>query len=43
MQMIKEGYGTNLFFFFFPLLPMDMDKDEIVKRLEDLSQAAILV
>lgn len=36
--MITWGYGTNL------LLPlMDMDKDEIVAGLEDLSQAAILV
>lgn len=41
MQMIKEGYGTNLLVLFF--LPMDMDKDEIVERLEDLSQAAISV
>lgn len=38
MQMITEGCGTNLFL---PL--MDMDKDEIVEGLEDLSQAAILV
>lgn len=38
MQMITRGYGTNL------LLPlMDMDKDEIVAGLEDLSHAAILV
>lgn len=34
------GYGTNLSFF---LLLMDMDKDEIVEGLDDLSQAAILV
>lgn len=40
MQMITEGYGTNLFSF---LLLMDMDKDEIVEGLEDLSRAAILV
>lgn len=33
--------GQIFLFVFF--LPMDMDKDEIVERLEDLSQAAILV
>lgn len=38
MQMITQGYRTNLF-----LLLIDMDKDEIVEGLEDLSQAAILV
>lgn len=38
MQMITWGYGAILF-----LLLMDMDKDEIVEGLEDLSQAAILV
>lgn len=38
MQMITQGYGTNLF-----LLLMDMGKNEIVEGLEDLSQAAIFV
>ena len=41
MQMISQGYRTNLFSFF--LLLMDMDKDEIVEGLEDLSRAAVLV
>lgn len=41
MQMITQGYGTYLFFFF--LLLVDVDKDEIVEGFEDLSLAAILV
>jgi len=36
--MITQGYGRNLV-----LLLVDMDKDEIVEGLVDLSQAAILV
>ena len=41
MQMITQGLRDKSFIFFLPL--MDMDKDEIVKGLEDLSRAASLV